>query len=283
MEMQRLVSAASLPSSFPSPEAPSPFTSSTNNRCRYIRYSVASGCRAELIRIAGPCSEKKNKTRPCSSSFGCHGAATEENLCKALDLVSTLAEPRRRASNVPWSCSQPCFLRSLSRRVHPCTMLRRALGRLRTTLGPESEDSVSRLAARKTWRQASVKFEEQRALWRPVLAHYLPYRLAVVPRNLPRPLSQVDQIRRAIRLPVPTCLPSLGNPRLHDEVFGNWKGGQLVNWRSKYHAAYHHERLEWVGDRILNATAGTLVFVLAPVKELAAPGANPELLWLQTT
>lgn len=161
-------------------------------------------------------------------------------------------------------------------------MLKRALGRLWTTLGSAAKNVVGRpsVLSASDWLRSS--FEDQRKVWRPILNHYVPHRLVVMPRNSSEHLSPVEQVRRAVHLPVTTSLPSLDNPRLLIEVLGNWDSGEgtaCPGAVSSYHAAYHHERLEWYGDRELNLVGAQVLFVMGPVFQLGTPTADPRLSW----
>lgn len=96
----------------------------------------------------------------------------------------------------------------------------------------------------------------------------------VHPHPLPRPnfsstpTNTIDKIRYAMYLPRAKSLPSLDNAALEAEVFGPSRS------EVGYHNAYHFERLEFHGDRELNAIAADVCFVLGP-----ASGASAA--WLQ--
>lgn len=161
-------------------------------------------------------------------------------------------------------------------------MLKRALGRLSTTAGSAAQDVVRRpsVLSASDWLQTS--FDNQRKVWRPILNHYVPHRLVIQPRNSFEHLSPLEQVRRAVHLPIATSLPSLDNPRLLIEVLGNWETGTGTGRPgsvSSYHAAYHHERLEWFGDRELNMIAAQVLFVMGPVFRLDTPTSDPRLSW----
>lgn len=72
-------------------------------------------------------------------------------------------------------------------------------------------------------------------------------------------MTELEQIRHYYLGPILTHLPSLDNQALENEVFGPSSTFDVSTQdglaRSKYHAAYHIQRLEFVGDRIVNSIA----------------------------
>ena len=79
----------------------------------------------------------------------------------------------------------------------------------------------------------------------------------------------ISAIRRAMFLPIPTTYPSLNNPLLESQVLGT-----NSDKTSAYAIAYDYERLEWLGDRELNAIAADVCFVLGPSDSI-------QLAWMQ--
>lgn len=85
-----------------------------------------------------------------------------------------------------------------------------------------------------------------------------------------------------MRLPIAKHMPSLDNPQLEAEVFGP---GALPGYdqqiQRRFHEAFHHQRLEWLGDRELNTIAAQICFVLAPIERTNAARDTPSLKWLE--
>lgn len=67
--------------------------------------------------------------------------------------------------------------------------------------------------------------------------------------------SPIERLRRAMKAPAMTELPSLGSAILDKEVFGPTLSKSPYNW----------ERLEFIGDQELNAVVARVCFVLAPM------------------
>jgi hypothetical protein len=96
-------------------------------------------------------------------------------------------------------------------------------------------------------------------------------------------LSEVERVRRSMRLPIEKTLPSLESDELLRSVFvkGLGLGGSSVCTREEmmFQQAYHRERLEWLGDRLHNAIVAEVLFVLGPVKR---GDGGSRLSWIQT-
>lgn len=152
-------------------------------------------------------------------------------------------------------------------------------------------------------------FRQSRAV-----AALLPYRLVRQSAFDFDRLPPLEQARYALKLPVPTKLPSLGNPQLESVVF---RRGSLPDVSSEedrestgsdwaphmhtahfysterfrlYHTAFHRERLEFVGDRLLGQASATACLLMAPVPTFPTiplstmpSSSTSNVIWLQQT
>lgn len=80
---------------------------------------------------------------------------------------------------------------------------------------------------------------------------------AVVGKDeMPSPeLSSIDFFRQVMQLKPAATLPRLDCPELEKQLFGH---------KNPSDSGYNWERLEWLGDRELNAVAARICFIMAP-------------------
>lgn len=89
-------------------------------------------------------------------------------------------------------------------------------------------------------------------------------------------LSAFEQIRFAMNRPVPIRAPEVTDKRLR-HILTRTPFSMILPTKEdrEYQIAYHHERLEWLGDRIAYATAAEVLFALAPLEEKKPQGKPP--------
>lgn len=84
--------------------------------------------------------------------------------------------------------------------------------------------------------------------------------------------AYLDDVRRAVELPVPTSLPLLDNKLLEEEVF-------RIGGPEKSLVPFNFNELEWIGDRELNRVAAIVVLALrddlATLQGCTAPYPGP--------
>ncbi|GAA5977218.1 hypothetical protein JCM10908_004898 [Rhodotorula pacifica] len=89
-------------------------------------------------------------------------------------------------------------------------------------------------------------------------------------------LPAMEQVRFAMNRPVPAVAPEIIDKRLL-KVLANSPSNRLLPEKrdQDFQVAYHHERLEWLGDRIAYGIAGEVLFALSPLE--AKPSREPRL------
>ncbi|ORY83480.1 hypothetical protein BCR35DRAFT_63874 [Leucosporidium creatinivorum] len=151
-------------------------------------------------------------------------------------------------------------------------------------------DATKAFSGRYTLAGLQKLIVQQTRIWHPRILAVLPYRL-VRKDQLDFPAFGLEAFRRALRQPVPTELASLSNLLLEQQVFRPPNTPAKKGATSKviedrlalYQQAYHRERLEFLGDRVLGLVAASACQLLAPMRPLATADSTPPLAWEQAT